>query len=37
MKELEKIINDAWKNKEDINQNSDPSIINAVNQILTKH
>ncbi len=34
MKELEKIINDAWKNKEDINQNSDPSIINAVNQII---
>ena len=34
MKELEKIINDAWENKENINQNSDPSILNAVNQII---
>ncbi len=31
---LEKIINDAWENKENINQNSDPSILNAVNQII---
>jgi Tetrahydrodipicolinate N-succinyltransferase len=34
MKELEKIINDAWENKEDINQNSHVSILNAVNQII---
>ena len=34
MKELENIINDAWKNKEGINQNSDASILNAVNQII---
>jgi len=34
MKELEKIINDAWENKENINQNSDTSILNAVNQII---
>ena len=34
MSELEKIINDAWENKENINQDSDTSIINAVNQII---
>ena len=34
MNELEKIINDAWENKEDINQNSDQSIINSINQII---
>ena len=34
MKELEKIINEAWKNKENINQNSDDSILNAINQII---
>ena len=34
MKELEKIINDAWENKENINQNSDDSILNAINQII---
>ncbi len=34
MKELENIINDAWENKEGINQNSDASILNAVNQII---
>ena len=34
MKDLENIINDAWENKEGINQNSDTSILNAVNQII---
>ena len=32
MSEIEKIIEDAWKNKEDINQNSEASIINSINQ-----
>ena len=36
MKELEKIINDAWENKEKIDQNSDASILNAVNERLEK-
>ena len=31
MSELEKIINDAWENKDQINQNSEESIINAIN------
>ena len=34
MNELEKIINNAWDNKENINQNSDVLIINAINQII---
>ena len=34
MNELEKIINDAWKNKDQINQNSEESIINAINHII---
>ena len=35
MKELENIINDAWENKESINQDSDESIINSINQIIS--
>ena len=34
MNELERIINDAWENKDQINQNSEESIINAINQII---
>tara|TARA_Y100000590_G_scaffold468853_1_gene653490 strand:- start:12671 stop:13501 length:831 start_codon:yes stop_codon:yes gene_type:complete len=34
MSEIEKIINDAWENKDQINQNSEPSIINSINQII---
>ena len=34
MTDLEKIINEAWENKEDINQNSDASILNVVDQII---
>ena len=34
MSEIKQIINDAWENKDKINQNSDPSIINSINQII---
>jgi len=34
MSEIEKIIEDAWKNKEDINQNSEATIIDSINQII---
>ena len=34
MSDLEKIINDVWQNKNQLNQNSDKSIIDAINQII---
>ena len=34
MKELEKIINDAWEKKEQISQNSDELILKSINQII---
>ena len=34
MENLEKIINDAWENKEQISQNSDGSILNSINQLI---
>ena len=34
MSDLEKIINDVWQNKNQVNQNSDKSIIDAINQII---
>ncbi len=34
MENLQKIINDAWENKDQINQNSEKSIINSINQII---
>jgi len=34
MENLKKIVNDAWENKEQINQNSDESILNSINQII---
>ena len=34
MKEFEKIINDAWENKNQINQNSDKSLKDTINQII---
>ena len=34
MSDLEKIINDAWQNKNQVNQNSDKSIIDTINQII---
>ena len=32
MSDIEKIINDAWENKDQVNQNSDKSLKDAVNQ-----
>jgi len=34
MNDLEKIINDAWENKDQVNQNSDKNLKNAINQII---
>ena len=31
---IENIINEAWKNKEQVSQNSDKSLKDAVNQII---
>ena len=31
---LEKIINDAWENKDQVNQNSDQSLKDAINQVI---
>ena len=32
---LEKIINDAWENKDQVNQNSDKSLKDAINQVIS--
>ena len=34
MSELEKIINEAWRKKEQVNQNSDKELITTINQII---
>ena len=34
MNQIEKIIDEAWENKDHINQNSDALIINSINQII---
>ena len=34
MSNIEKIINDAWKNKDQVNQNSDKSLKDTINQII---
>ena len=34
MKEFEKIINDAWENKEKVNQDSDKNLKDTINQII---
>ena len=34
MSDIEKIIHEAWKIKDQINKNSDKSIIDAINQII---
>ena len=34
MSDIEKIINDAWEIKDKINQNSDKSIKDAINQVI---
>ena len=31
---LEKIINDAWENKVQVNQNSDQNLKDAINQVI---
>ena len=31
---LEKIINDAWENKDQVNQNSDQKLKDAINQVI---
>mgnify|MGYP001353821507 CR=1 FL=1 len=36
MKDLEQIINSAWENKEDINQNSDKDLKNSINEIINQ-
>ena len=32
---VENIINEAWEKKDQVNQNSDPSLKNAVNQVIS--
>ena len=34
MTEFKKIINDAWDNKDQVNQNSDKNLKDAINQII---
>ena len=34
MSDIEIIINNAWENKDQVNQNSDKSLKDAVNQII---
>ena len=34
MSNIEKIINDAWKNKDQVSQNSNKSVIDSINQII---
>ena len=34
MSDIEKIINDAWKNKDQVSQNSNKSVIDSINQII---
>ena len=34
MSDIEKIINEAWEIKDQINKNSDKSIIDTINQII---
>ena len=31
---IEKIINDAWENKDQVNSNSDRSLKDAINQVI---
>ena len=34
MNEIEKITNDAWENKDQVNQNSDQLLKDAINQVI---
>ena len=36
MNDLEKIINNAWEKKDQVNKNSDKSLIDSINQIITE-
>ena len=36
MNNLEKIINEAWEKKDQVNKNSDKSLIDSINQIITE-
>ena len=36
MNDLEKIINSAWENKENIDQNSDQDLKHSINEIINK-
>ena len=36
MSDIEKIINDAWKIKDKINQNSDKSLKDAINKVIKR-
>ena len=35
MSNIEKIINDAWENKDQVNQNSDQSLKDAINMVIS--
>ena len=35
MSDIEKIINDAWENKDQVNQNSDQGLRDAINQVIS--
>ena len=34
MNNLEKIINEAWENKDQVNQNSDKTLKDVINQVI---
>ena len=34
MSDIEKIINDAWENRDNVNQNSDQSLKDSINQMI---
>ena len=34
MSDIEKIINDAWENKDQVNQNSDKNLKDTINKII---
>ena len=36
MKNLENIINDAWEKKDQVNKNSDKSLIDTINKIISE-
>ena len=35
MSDIEKIINEAWENKDQVNQNSDQSLKDAINKVIS--